>query len=177
VLARVRRGLGFPTIFNCVGPLCNPADAPFQLVGVWDKDLVPKMAGAIARLGTRRTWIVHGENGLDEISLNEPTLFADVCDGGFTTGMIEFPPCVEPVGPAPLTSLTMQESADLIRRIVTDQQSGSAEEATVLVNAMAAIFLSQAADDLNTAYGMAVDSIRSGNAAHKLEQLIAESAK
>src|SRR5687768_14471533 len=50
-LGKVRRGLGFPTIFNCVGPLCNPARAPHQLIGVWHKDLVPKMANVLARLG------------------------------------------------------------------------------------------------------------------------------
>ncbi|MEO8647776.1 MAG: anthranilate phosphoribosyltransferase [Acidobacteriota bacterium] len=177
ILARVRRGLGFPTIFNCVGPLCNPAGAPFQLIGVWDKDLVPKMAGALTRLGTRRSWIVHGLNGLDEISLSGPTLFADVCDSSFTVGNVEFPPGVGQGEQARATSFTTKESADLIRRIVTDQQPGSAEEATVLVNAMAAIFLSRAADDLSAAYGMAVDSIRSGNAGEKLEQLIMESAK
>ena len=72
-LASVRRGLGFPTIFNCVGPLCNPAGPPHQLIGVWDEALVPKMADAIRRLGTTRSWIVHGKDGLDEISIRDKT--------------------------------------------------------------------------------------------------------
>jgi anthranilate phosphoribosyltransferase len=62
-LAKVRRGLGFPTIFNCIGPLCNPANAPHSLIGVWDAALVPKMANALSRLGADRSWIVHGRDG------------------------------------------------------------------------------------------------------------------
>jgi anthranilate phosphoribosyltransferase len=84
-LGRVRRGLGFPTIFNCIGPLCNPASAPHQLIGVWDKSLVSTMANALARLGTRKSWIVHGEDGSDEISVSGPTFVAEVENGNVRT--------------------------------------------------------------------------------------------
>ena len=68
-LASARKSLGKPTIFNLLGPMANPANAPFQLIGVWDKDLMRPMAEAIAKLGTKKTWMVHGEDGLDEITL------------------------------------------------------------------------------------------------------------
>lgn len=77
-LAKVRRGLGFPTIFNCVGPLCNPAGAPNQVIGVWDRNLVRKMANTLSRLGTIRSWVVHGKNGLDEVSISDETYVAEV---------------------------------------------------------------------------------------------------
>src|SRR5258706_1326710 len=76
-LASARRSLGHPTIFNNLGPLCNPASAPRQIIGVWDKGLITKMANVLARLGTTRSWIVHGENGLDEIGLNGKTFVAE----------------------------------------------------------------------------------------------------
>ena len=84
-LARARRGLGFPTIFNCVGPLCNPAGVPHQVIGVWNKCLVEKMAEALSRLGTTRSWIVNGHDKLDEISVTCQTTVSDVDHGAFRT--------------------------------------------------------------------------------------------
>ena len=81
-LGKVRRGLGFPTVFNCVGPLCNPAGTPHQLIGVWNKGNLAKMAKALSRLGTKRSWIVFGNEGLDEISLSGPTSFAEIVGSG-----------------------------------------------------------------------------------------------
>src|SRR5205807_7764086 len=73
VLAKVRRALGKPTIFNNLGPLCNPVGAPHQIIGVWNIDLMGRTASVLARLGTEKSWIVHGHNGLDEISLSGKT--------------------------------------------------------------------------------------------------------
>src|ERR1035437_5443295 len=80
-LAKVRRELGKPTIFNNLGPLCNPAGAAFQLIGVWDHHVLGKTAGALSRLGTKRSWIVHGDNGLDEIALDCTTRVSAVNAG------------------------------------------------------------------------------------------------
>ncbi|MDQ3710947.1 MAG: anthranilate phosphoribosyltransferase, partial [Acidobacteriota bacterium] len=81
VLGKVRRNLGVPTIFNNLGPLCNPANAPHQIIGVWHKNLVDKTANVLARLGTKKSWVVHGSDGLDEITLNGKTSVAEIEHG------------------------------------------------------------------------------------------------
>src|SRR6476661_1888303 len=68
-VAPVRRKLGVHTTFNLLGPLTNPAHAPFQLVGVWDRSLVERVASALALLGVKQAWVVHGTDGLDEVTI------------------------------------------------------------------------------------------------------------
>src|SRR5436190_1221617 len=75
-VAQVRRQLGVQTTFNLLGPLTNPARAPFQIVGVWDASLLERVASALALLGIQRAWVVHGANGLDEISITDNTRVA-----------------------------------------------------------------------------------------------------
>ena len=77
-VASMRRRLGVPTIFNCVGPLANPAGAQRQVLGVGNPDLLDSMAGALARLGTTRSLVVCGRDGLDEVSLSGPTMVREV---------------------------------------------------------------------------------------------------
>src|SRR6185437_4005313 len=77
----VRRRLGVRTLFNCLGPLANPAGAAYQLLGVGRLEWLERMAGALARLGTRRALLVCGRDGLDEVSLSAPTLVREVRDG------------------------------------------------------------------------------------------------
>src|SRR5215208_6364710 len=100
-VAGIRRQLGVHTTFNLLGPLSNPAGAPRQIIGVWRKDLAEKLAHVLAGLGTERAWVVHGEDGLDEITLAGKTHVAEVQDGdvktfeigpqdfGFESGKIE----------------------------------------------------------------------------------------
>src|SRR5262244_1721308 len=76
-VAGVRRELGIRTTFNLLGPLSNPASAPRQIIGVWDPNLVERMARTLATLGTERAWVVHGEDGLDEITLAGRTRIAE----------------------------------------------------------------------------------------------------
>ncbi len=171
-LARVRRGLGFPTIFNCVGPLCNPASAPHQLIGVWDRDLVPKMAEALARLGTKKSWIVHGKEGLDEISISGPTLVAEINGGNISE--FEIHPSDGFFNEVPsddLSAANAFESANLIIGILRNESNGSPAESMVLINSMAAFFLTGHGETIGDAHGFAVDSIRNGHALKKLELL------
>ena len=77
-VAGVRRELGVHTTFNLLGPLTNPAGAPRQIIGVWHASLVEPLARTLAALGTRRAWVVHGRDGLDEITVSDQTLVADV---------------------------------------------------------------------------------------------------
>ncbi len=83
--AVVRRALKFPTIFNILGPLTNPAGATRQLIGVYDEALVPLVAAALARLGSVRAMVVHSRDGLDEVSITAPTVVAEVSTRGITT--------------------------------------------------------------------------------------------
>ena len=171
-LAKVRRGLGFPTIFNCIGPLCNPAGAPHQLIGVWSKDLLPKMASALARLGTTRSWIVHASDGLDEISLSGPTYVAEVSEGAvqeFEIGAEDFG-----LGPTSCENVRAESAADsaaLIRRILNNEVNGSSAKDLVSVNAAAAIYLAGGAGDLKGGAMAASVSIRDGAAVRKLNEL------
>ena len=169
-LAKVRRGMGFPTIFNCVGPLCNPASAQFQLIGVWDKTLVPKMANALAKLGTEKSWIVHGENGLDEISMNGVTHVAEVADGQvreFTIEPTRFG-IQNDTNRIPKVN-SSQASAELVRKVLSSSDPDGVARNLVLVNAAAAIYLSGCSDGLNDAFEIAHLSVASGNALNKLE--------
>ena len=171
-LAKVRRGLGFPTVFNCVGPLCNPAGAPHQLIGVWNKDMVQKIANALARLGTKRSWIVHGNDGLDEISLSGTTLVAEVVGDKVNTSEIsprDF--SVEPQAIEEIRVASVDESADLIRAVLDGRQQNTVAEDIVGINAAAAFYLTSHAESLDEGFQVAVDSIRSGNAIRKLDQL------
>lgn len=171
-LGKVRRGLGFPTIFNCIGPLCNPASAPHQLIGVWDRELVPKMANVLAMLGTKRSWIVFGEGGLDEISLNGRTEVAEIVGG--KVQKFEITP--DHFGSA--ASLTHglrandpSHSSKMIRDLLLGDPHSAAAEDLVLINASAAIHLTGSADTAAEGTERAKESLRSGSAHQKLEEL------
>ena len=176
-LGKVRRGLGFPTIFNCVGPLCNPAGAPHQVIGVWDKKLVPKIASALARLGTKRSWIVHGNDGLDELSLSGASSVAEVANGTIT----EFDVLPSDFGLAVLSMDGLRcdsaEASGSIIRGVFEERSEAAPHAIISMNAAAALFISGAAEDLPTAARMARESILEGRALSKLNALVEATQK
>lgn len=171
-LAGVRRRLGFPTIFNCVGPLCNPANVPHQVIGVWDKDLISNMADALTRLGTKRSWIVNGHDKLDEISTTGHTSVADV--GGESVSTFEVTAKDIGIdgfaGDLPV-GCSAADSAELIRNILGNEMKDRDAEKLVLLNAAAAIYVSGSARDLPSAYAAAAESVRSGRAAGKLAEL------
>lgn len=174
-LARIgplRRELGVRTIFNQVGPLAHPAGADVQLIGVYEDDLLQPMAEALALLGTRRAWVVHGEDGLDEISPVGPTRVADLRDGKIKTLRVE--PAdfgLEPVEPSALRpGATVEESAAILREALTDADSPRSR--CLIPSAAAALFLSGTASDLPTAARMACDAVRDGLAWRTLERLV-----
>lgn len=176
-LGKVRRGLGFPTIFNCVGPLCNPANVPHQLIGVWDRELVPKMAVALARLGTKKAWIVHGHDGLDEISLSGPTLVAEVEDGSvrqFTIEPSDFGLQNQSTGNAKAGSAA--ESAKIIEELFAGKHGSAVVQRLVLINAAAAFFLAGRVADLTEGVQTSLRSIDGGHALEKFNAL-AEAVK
>ena len=173
-LGKVRRSLGFPTVFNCVGPLCNPAGAPHQLIGVWKHGLLQKMAAALARLGTGRSWVVHGHDGSDEITLDGTTFVAAIIDGQ----VHEFEVTPESFGinaakTAELKVSTPGHSAELIRKALAGDARDSAAERLILVNAAATIHLAGGSETLPDGFDIARESIRSGRAFEKLRELAA----
>lgn len=177
-LAKARRSIGKPTIFNNLGPLCNPASAPHQVIGVWSEVLVEKTANVLARLGTKRSWVVYGENGLDEIALTGKTQVAEINDGRVTKFSISASDFgVDGVGGEVPSNCSAQESAALIEEMLNNRRVGDAAETIVLINAAAAIYVSGNADGLPKAYRLAETSIRTGSALEKLNLLRAESTK
>lgn len=171
-LSEARRIFGRPSIFNSLGPLCNPASTQHQIMGVWKADLISTTANALAQLGTKRSWIVHGENGLDEIALVGETLVGDVKDDGFETFKITTKDfgVDKTAGDLP-SNCSAEESASLIKEILNDRKRLDAAEKLVLINSAAAIYVAGFASDLQSAYSMGEESLRSGAALRKLTQL------
>src|SRR5713101_2621828 len=88
-VAGIRRQLGVQTTFNLLGPLTNPARAPRQIIGVWDRNLIEPLAQTLALLGTERAWVVHGGDGIDEVTLADKTFVAEASNGTVRTFEIE----------------------------------------------------------------------------------------
>ncbi len=171
-LAKARRTAGVPTIFNNLGPLCNPASAPHHVIGVANADLVDKTANVLARLGSGRSWVVRGEDGLDEISLSGKTTVYEVNDGDirrFEITAADFG--MTPSADGLPLDCAAEESAEIIRRILRNEANGENAEKLVLVNAAAALYVAEHAASLPVAYRMAEESIRSGAANGKLNIL------
>ncbi len=181
-VAQVRRELGVHTTFNLLGPLTNPARAPFQILGVWHPSLLERVASTLGLLGAKKAWVVHGADGLDEITLTGDT-FVAACSAGsdgvpgvetFTVRPQDFGlECRSLDG---LRGGGPSENAQLIRAILHGDRNGhlSAARDLVIINAAAALHLAGVAPDLRRAAILARDSIDSGSAASKLDALIRE---
>ena len=172
-VAGIRRQLGVQTTFNLLGPLTNPAGAPRQVIGVSDRQFVQPMAQGLALLGTERAWVVHGEDGLDEITIAGKTFVAEARDGEVT--MFEVGPEAFGFERAALEGLTGGD-AEGNAVIIGDVLSGARRDQArmlVVVNAAAALHVGSVAEDLRAAAQLAEQSIDSGAAYRMLEQLIA----
>ena len=167
-----RRELRLRTVFNLLGPLTNPAHASAQVVGVYSDDLVEKLAEALSMLGLRRALIVHGSDGLDEISISGPTRVAEVRDGQVRT--YEVTPEEFGLERAPIEALSggdAAENAAIIREVLAGKNS--ARRDVVLLNAAAALVAAGRANHLADAMPLAANSIDSGAAVAKLQALAA----
>lgn len=167
----VRRRLGVRTLFNCIGPLCNPAGAAYQLLGVGWPELLDSLAGALARLGTRRALLVCGQDGLDEVSLSGPTRVREV-RGRQVIGWEWTPDAfgLEPCTPAELRVDGPEESAARIREVLTGQPGPATR--IVLANAAAALVAAERVATPAEGVELARESIASGRARLVLERLI-----
>ena len=171
-VAGPRREVGVRTIFNLLGPLTNPAGASAQLVGVFARHWVEPLAHALARLGSSRALVVHGEDGLDELSLTTASIVAELRDGSvhayrFDPTAVGLRTCT----PAELAGGDAQHNADLVRDILQGRAT-AAQADTALLNAAAALYVGGAAGSIGTGLDAARAAVRSGAAAAKLEALI-----
>jgi anthranilate phosphoribosyltransferase len=172
-VAGIRRQLGVHTTFNLLGPLSNPAGAPRQIIGVWRADLVQKMAHALAALGTERAWVVHGEDGLDEITLSGKTFVAEARDGkvrGFQIEPADFGLTAKELDH--LRGGDTEGNARIVRGVLEGSRRDEAR-ALVIMTAAAALVVGDVAADLIEAEKLAERTIDHGHAARKLEELIA----
>jgi len=168
----VRRDLRMRTMFNLLGPLTNPARASGQVVGVYSLDLVEKLAEALSMLGLHRALVVHGLDGLDEITITGPTRVAEVREGSVRT--YEVTPEEFGMKRASLSDIAggdAGENAAIIRAVLAGKKSPHRD--VVLLNSAAALVAAGRADHLAGALLLAVQSIDSGAAAGKLDALAA----
>jgi len=167
-----RRELRLRTVFNLLGPLTNPARASAQVVGVYSEDLVEKLAEALSMLGLHRALVVHGEDGLDEITISAPTRIAELRNAQVHS--YEVSPEEFGFARAPIESISggnANANADIIRAVLAGQKSACRD--VVLLNAAATLVAAGRADHLKDAVPLAAYSIDSGAAAQKLAALAA----
>lgn len=170
-VAPVRKELGVRTIFNILGPLTNPAGAPNQVMGVFHPDLVGIQARVLRELGSEHVMIVHGCDGLDEITLSGDTRVAELKDGVIIDYALN--PADFGLSQAPLSAIRA-ESADASRQFLLDVLAGEPGPARdiVLLNAGAAIYTAGVAGSLADGVQAAAAAIDSGAARAKLDALV-----
>src|SRR5437667_4753521 len=177
-VAHVRRELGIRTTFNLLGPLTNPARAPFQILGVWHPSLLERVAAALSLLGVQKAWVVHGADGLDEITITDRTFVAACLPNRsvetFTISPEDFGLKTQSLDG--FGASNARANAELIRAILEGKKTKQTDAARdlVIVNAAAALHVSGFAHDLQEAAAFARESIDSGRAASKLDALIRE---
>lgn len=171
----VRKEMGIRTLFNCLGPLANPAGASMQLLGVYGKALVEPLARVLANLGVKSAMVVYGEDKMDEISLSAPTFVCEYINGEFKTYEIKpedygFTRCKK----EDLEGGTPQENAEIVRRILQGEQGPKTD--IVLLNAGAAIHIAKGCS-IEEGIAITRDAIDSGKAYKQLEKFIELSNK
>ena len=169
--APVRRELGVRTLFNILGPLTNPAGAPHQLLGVFHVDLVGILVRVLQRLGSHHVMVVHGSDGMDEITLNGETLIGELKDGEVTEYTVH--PREFGLGTSSSEVLKVWDATqakDMLLSVL-DDLPGPARD-IVLLNAGAAIYVADCAATLGEGIELARDVIASGAAREKLRQLV-----
>jgi len=171
-VAAIRRELGIHTSFNLLGPLSNPAGAPRQIIGVFRKDLVEHLAKVLAELGTEHSWVVHGSDGLDEITVAGKTHVAEARNNQVRT--FDIAPEEFGLNQGSLEHLRggkVADNAQIIREVLSGRRRDEARS-LVIMTAAAALLLGGKAERLKDAAVLAAGAIDSGAANLKLELLI-----
>jgi len=170
-VAPVRSELGIRTIFNILGPLVNPAGATMELLGVYDEDLVEPLAKVLHNLGVENAMVVHGHDGLDEISMSGPTSVCEVRHGEFKLYTLHpeklgFSLCTK----QDLVGGTPEENATITRAILDGFQGPTTD--AVLLNSAAALYLAREDLSMSQAVELARDTINSGAGRTQLDRFI-----
>ena len=169
--AAARKELGIRSIFNMLGPLTNPAGADCQLLGVYAPQLTEMFAEALRLLGSRRALVVHGHDGLDEISVCGPTRVSELRDGMIRTYDIDPERYLgRRAAPEEVAGGDPHRNAEITRGVLAGK-NGACRDVVVL-NAAAALMAAGKADSMEAGLRLAVESIESGAAAGKLERLV-----
>jgi anthranilate phosphoribosyltransferase len=177
----VRKELGVPTVFNFLGPLINPARTRYQLVGVSDPAMAPVMAGVFGATGSRRTLIVHADDGLDELSVTSPATVLEVRgdgSGGYEQCEWRVDPASLGLAPATMADLRGGDAgfnAAAIRSVLGGEVG--ARRDIGLLNAAAALLVAGHVEELTTGLARAEESIDSGRALGVLDALVAVSQR
>src|SRR5215212_6164801 len=169
--APVRKELGMRTILNILGPLTNPAGAPNQVMGVFHPDLVGIQARVLKMLGSKHVLTVHGQDGLDEITISGPTFVAELKHDFITEYSID--PKQFGLDTAPIESLQVKgadESRARLEAVLANEEGPSRD--AVILNAAAALYVSGIAPSLWDGVALARESIASGAARGRLDQLV-----
>ncbi len=167
-----RREIGIRTVFNILGPLTNPAHATHQLIGVPSRVLAAKILPALIYLGAQHTLVVHGLNGMDEISISGRSLYWEVKNGEVTRAECYLAPEDLGLKRAPARQIqggTPEENAETVRRVLAGEKG--AQRDIVILNAAAALVAADAAATLEEGVARAQESIDRGQAAEKLRQM------
>lgn len=165
-----RRELGVRTIFNALGPLTNPAGATRHLIGVYSRSLTGTLAEVLRTLESERAFVVHGLDGLDEITTTGPTQVSELNDGTVSTYEIKPEDLgISRASPGDLAGGSAETNAAILRRVLHGEPGPRLD--VVLLNAAAAILAGGAADDLPSAVELAREAVDSGQAMDKLEEL------
>ncbi|WP_461239741.1 anthranilate phosphoribosyltransferase [Paucilactobacillus sp. N302-9] len=167
----VRKTLGIRTVFNILGPLTNPAHATKQLLGVYDETLLEPMANVLKQLGVKDAMVVHGQDGLDEITLSKPTSVVELRNGKITKYTIDPRDYgMKLVDKSELVGGTPHENAQITKDILAGKQGPKYD--VVLLNAGAALHIANPALSIQDGIDLARKTIESGKASEKLTQLI-----
>ena len=174
--AGVRKELGFRTIFNLLGPLTNPAKAKAQVIGIYDSSRLKQIASVLNLLGTHRAFVVHGSDGLDEITLTGATNVCELADGEIKEYILE-PDSFGLLAceAKDLAGGTPEENADIIKNILSGEKGPKRD--IVLMNSSAAVLAGGRAESLKEAMDLSRQSIDTGSAEKKLNDLCRLSQK
>ena len=171
-VAVIRRELRIRTIFNMLGPLCNPAGARSIVLGVYAPEMTELFAGALLELGVRRAMVVHGLDGIDEISCAAPTRVSELRDGAIRTRELQPEMLLERTYDAKeLKGGDPQRNAEILLSVLDGSDQG-APRAAVLLNAGATVYVAGGAETLEEGIRKAAGSVDSGAALGKLKTLI-----
>src|SRR3989339_765257 len=172
-----RKEIGIRTVFNILGPLTNPARANAQVLGVFHPNLTEMLAAVLGNLGVKQALVVHGMDGLDEISICDKTLVSQLKDGKVENYLIKPEDLgIKRAKREEILGGSVEQNVEITYKILTGKEKGPKRD-IVLVNAAAAIYVGGKSKDLKAGIKIASDSIESGAANKKLEELIACTSK